>query len=72
MRSVLVTGGTGTFGKRFVERCMNENFYDRIVIFSRDEFKQYNFRKTLISKFGDEADEKVRTRRCGRGLQRPH
>ena len=60
MRSVLVTGGTGTFGKRFVERCMNENLYDRIVIFSRDEFKQYNFRKTLIAKFGDEADEKVR------------
>ena len=60
MRSVLVTGGTGTFGKRFVERCMNENLYDRIVIFSRDEFKQYNFRKTLISKFGDDADEKVK------------
>lgn len=60
MRSVLVTGGTGTFGKRFVERCMTNNLYDRIVIFSRDEFKQFNFRKSLISKFGDEADEKVR------------
>jgi UDP-N-acetylglucosamine 4,6-dehydratase/5-epimerase len=60
MRSVLVTGGTGTFGKRFVEHCMKSGLYERIVIFSRDEFKQYNFRKRLISKFGDAADEKVR------------
>ena len=39
---------------------MKSGLYDRIVIFSRDEFKQYNFRKRLIAKFGDDADEKVR------------
>src|SRR5690606_15670934 len=41
-KSVLVTGGTGSFGKKFVEKLLN--YYPqikRIVIFSRDELKQF-------------------------------
>jgi UDP-N-acetylglucosamine 4,6-dehydratase/5-epimerase len=40
--SVLVTGGTGSFGKAFVRRVLTE-FPEvrRLVIFSRDELKQY-------------------------------
>jgi UDP-N-acetylglucosamine 4,6-dehydratase len=41
-KSVLVTGGTGTFGKKFVQMTL-EKFpkIKRLVIFSRDELKQY-------------------------------
>ncbi len=39
--SILVTGGTGTFGKAFVERIIKIVSPDRLVIFSRDENKQY-------------------------------
>lgn len=40
-RSILVTGGTGSFGRRFVGHVL-ENFEPkRLVIFSRDELKQF-------------------------------
>ena len=41
-KSVLITGGTGSFGKKFAARLL-EAFpnIDRLVIFSRDELKQY-------------------------------
>ena len=40
--SILVTGGTGSFGKKFVEMLL-ASFPDihRLVIYSRDELKQY-------------------------------
>lgn len=42
MRSILVTGGTGSFGKRFI-RTIYQRFPDvkRVVVFSRDELKQF-------------------------------
>lgn len=40
-KSILITGGTGTFGKNFV-RFLADNYNPaRIVVFSRDEYKQY-------------------------------
>lgn len=44
--SVLVTGGTGSFGKAFVGRLL-EHDPARIVVFSRDELKQYEMRLEL-------------------------
>src|SRR5712675_1992957 len=41
---VLVTGGTGSFGKKFVEIMLKENRPKRLVIFSRDELKQHDMR----------------------------
>jgi UDP-N-acetylglucosamine 4,6-dehydratase len=41
---VLVTGGTGSFGKRFVEVMLKEHHPKRLVIFSRDELKQHDMR----------------------------
>jgi len=40
--SILITGGTGSFGKRFVASVLNR-FPDirRLVIYSRDELKQF-------------------------------
>lgn len=40
-KSILVTGGTGSFGKAFVRTLLREHAPRRIVIFSRDELKQF-------------------------------
>tara|TARA_A100001015_G_scaffold233125_1_gene264151 strand:+ start:310 stop:1290 length:981 start_codon:yes stop_codon:yes gene_type:complete len=44
MKSILVTGGTGSFGQAFVAYLLKKykKKIKRIVIFSRDEFKQFN------------------------------
>jgi UDP-N-acetylglucosamine 4,6-dehydratase len=39
-RSVLITGGTGSFGKAFVKAALQHGQPRRLVIFSRDELKQ--------------------------------
>ncbi|MDT7947019.1 MAG: UDP-N-acetylglucosamine 4,6-dehydratase (inverting) [Thermoflexus sp.] len=41
---VLVTGGTGSFGKKFVEIMLQEYHPKKLIIFSRDEFKQHQMR----------------------------
>ena len=43
-QSVLVTGGTGSFGKKFVEVMLKHYRPKRLVIFSRDELKQHDMR----------------------------
>ena len=48
--SILITGGTGSFGKAFVEYALSNLDPKRIVIFSRDELKQYEARQ----KFNDD------------------
>lgn len=40
-RSVLVTGGTGSFGKLFVKTVLAETAAERVIVLSRDELKQY-------------------------------
>lgn len=40
-KSVLITGGTGSFGHSFVQMLLENYSPRRIVIFSRDEYKQY-------------------------------
>ena len=39
-KSILITGGTGSFGKKFTERILKEYNPQKIIIYSRDEFKQ--------------------------------
>lgn len=41
---VLVTGGTGSFGRKFVELMLREYHPQKIIIFSRDELKQHDMR----------------------------
>lgn len=52
--SILITGGTGSFGKAFLRRVLDTESPSRVVVFSRDELKQYEMRQT----FGD--DSRVR------------
>lgn len=44
-KSVLITGGTGSFGKRFVEQMLKEQKPRRVIVFSRDELKQHEMRQ---------------------------
>jgi UDP-N-acetylglucosamine 4,6-dehydratase len=44
-RSVLVTGGTGSFGKRFVGELLTQTKVRRVVVFSRDELKQFEMQQ---------------------------
>ena len=46
-KSILVTGGTGSFGKAFIKFLLKKYKNNRIVIFSRDELKQFEMREEL-------------------------
>ena len=59
---VCITGGTGSFGSTMVRHLLDENKVEEIRIFSRDENKQDNLRRSLDDtrcKFfiGDTRDE---------------
>ena len=41
---VLVTGGTGSFGKKFISILLNEYNPEKVIVFSRDELKQHEMR----------------------------
>ena len=43
-KNILITGGTGSFGKNFVNFLLKKNLFNKIVIFSRDELKQYEMK----------------------------
>jgi len=40
-KNILVTGGTGSFGKKFVEIILAEHHPQKLIVFSRDELKQH-------------------------------
>lgn len=48
--SILITGGTGSFGKAFIRHALEHLSPRRLVVFSRDELKQYEVRQ----QFGDD------------------
>ena len=52
--SILVTGGTGSFGKSFVAMTLKHFNPKKIIIFSRDEMKQWEMAKIY------EDDDRVR------------
>ncbi|WP_100401664.1 UDP-N-acetylglucosamine 4,6-dehydratase (inverting) [Bacillus sp. FJAT-42315] len=39
-KTVLVTGGTGSFGQKFIRKALQQNV-KKVIVFSRDELKQY-------------------------------
>jgi UDP-N-acetylglucosamine 4,6-dehydratase len=44
-KAVLVTGGTGSFGRKFTEIMLKDYHPGRLIIFSRDELKQHEMRE---------------------------
>ncbi len=43
---ILVTGGTGSFGKKFIEIMLDEHPPAKLIVFSRDEQKQHEMRQS--------------------------
>lgn len=39
-KTILITGGTGSFGKKFIKRILQDDV-KKVIVFSRDELKQY-------------------------------
>jgi UDP-N-acetylglucosamine 4,6-dehydratase/5-epimerase len=51
--SVLVTGGTGSFGRRFIDTLLKRSRARRLIVFSRDEYKQYEMQQQFEEAAGD-------------------
>jgi len=49
-KKILITGGTGSFGKSFVMNILKNYDFEKIIIFSRDELKQFEFENYLKKK----------------------
>jgi UDP-N-acetylglucosamine 4,6-dehydratase len=48
-KSILITGGTGSFGQRYVKTLLSRYKPARLVVFSRDELKQYEMQQRFDS-----------------------
>lgn len=46
---VLITGGTGSFGKAFVEQVLRDDEISKLIVFSRDELKQFEMAEKINS-----------------------
>ena len=48
-KSVLVTGGTGSFGKSMVKKLLQDDQVRKVIVYSRDELKQFEMRSVFDS-----------------------
>jgi UDP-N-acetylglucosamine 4,6-dehydratase len=72
-KNILITGGTGTFGREFVRWLLEKEEPKRIIIFSRDELKQHDMRTSgyddeRIRFFIGDVRDKERLRRALHGV----
>lgn len=49
-KTILITGGTGSFGKKFVQTILQNHHPKKIIIYSRDELKQYEMAQVFTDK----------------------
>ncbi len=61
-KNILITGGTGSFGKKYTQIILSQYKPNKIIIFSRDELKQYEMSQLFDDKcmryfIGDVRDE---------------
>ena len=73
-KSILVTGGTGSFGNHFVEYVLKHYYPQKIIIYSRDEYKQfvmsnkYQTYKSMLRFFIGDVRDKDRLKRALNGV----
>jgi UDP-N-acetylglucosamine 4,6-dehydratase len=71
-KSVLITGGTGSFGKQFVKTILNRYNPKRLIIYSRDEVKQFEmqqeFSHPCVRYFLGDVRDKARLNQAMRGV----
>ena len=48
-KTVLVTGGTGSFGKSCIRRILQDDQINKVIVFSRDELKQFEMQSIFKS-----------------------
>ena len=59
-----ITGGTGSFAKNLIKYLLSNKLSKKIIIYSRDEYKQLQLKEdNLIKKF---ISNKIFNRRCKR------
>ena len=46
-KTVMITGGTGSFGQSFVKKILKEKEVESVIVFSRDELKQFEMQANL-------------------------
>ena len=46
-KTILITGGTGSFGNKFVDKVIKDYSVKKVIIYSRDELKQYEMSQRL-------------------------
>ena len=46
-KTILVTGGTGSFGKMFIRTILKEYKPKKVIVYSRDEFKQWQMSEDM-------------------------
>jgi UDP-N-acetylglucosamine 4,6-dehydratase len=70
--TVLLTGGTGSFGKKFVEILLAEQAVKKLIVFSRDELKQHDMRLVYddprLRYFIGDVRDKDRLHRAAQGV----
>jgi len=70
--NILITGGTGSFGKRFVEIVLKKYEPNRVIIYSRDELKQYEmaqkFNQSCMRYFIGDVRDKQRLQKAMNGV----
>ena len=62
--SLLITGGTGSFGRRLTETILAHAKPKRLIVFSRDELKQFEMEQTLNEKGLDRSHVRFFLGRC--------
>ena len=71
-KSILITGGTGSFGKKYVETLLKSHNPKKIIIYSRDELKQFEmqqvFNQPCMRYFIGDVRDKERLIRAMRGV----
>ncbi len=48
-KTILITGGTGSFGQAFTERVLTDFEPQKVIVYSRDEFKQHMMREKFAA-----------------------
>ncbi len=71
-KSILITGGTGSFGHQFIETLLERYKPSRIVVFSRDELKQFEmqqrFPQPVMRFFLGDVRDVTRLKQAMRGI----
>lgn len=50
-KTILVTGGTGSFGSNFIKKLLKSFKFKKIIVFSRDELKQFELKNSIENKY---------------------